>query len=149
MRVVRRDNQTLTGEILDNVLPGSHLCTDGWAAYNGLKELQKDNLPVFRSHQVVIHSENFMNPPRGEEPFWRSDLLPECIDSKFIGPYKFDCVKGKLMYPYRVHTQKVERSWLELRKSVKSTRTFELIDRYIGKSIDYHRQSSYFDEKLL
>jgi hypothetical protein len=137
MRVDRRNMETLNGEILDSIRPQSIICTDGWLGYNGINRMVDVNgQNIYAGHYVVIHERNFVEPPRGEEPFWRSDILPECRDMQYIGPYPVDPQTGNQMLPFRVHTQKVERGWLQLRKDVKSTRWPEAIDRYIGMTIN-------------
>lgn len=52
-----RDKDTLAKIILDNVVKGSTVHTDGWRAYNALRESFK--------HGIVNHSKNFISPEGG------------------------------------------------------------------------------------
>lgn len=138
MRVANRNAITLHAEIIDSIARDSIIFTDGWAAYDGIMPTR--NLPglmdpqgnlLYRDHKKVIHDRNFVDPPRGQPPFWRRDILPECRDMQYRGPIRGPLRLGTRL-PYRVHTQKVERQWRELRKTVKSSRDLEEVDFYLG-----------------
>jgi len=126
MRVDLRDMRTLHAEIIDCIEDESIICSDGWSGYNRLLRLRVNRRQRYRDHIVVIHERNFLNPPRHRPPFWRDDILPECRDKQFVGPYP----RGLL--PFRGHTQKIERAWRQLRRKVRSTRDYGRIDRYLG-----------------
>lgn len=139
MRVAHRNAITLHAEIIDSINRDSIICSDGWAAYEGI--MPSGNLPglrdpqgnlLFRDHKTVIHSRNFVDPPRGRNPYWRNDILPECRDLQYTGRIRGPLQLGTRL-PFRVHTQKVERQWRELRATVKSSRNLEEVDFYIGK----------------
>ena len=53
--VESRSAETLLGVIQRRVHPNSNICTDGWAAYNGLQSLGY-------THSIVNHCENFVSP---------------------------------------------------------------------------------------
>jgi len=53
--VYNRSEEHLTSIIREHVLPGTHIVTDGWAAYRNLS-----SMGYF--HSVVIHEENFVSP---------------------------------------------------------------------------------------
>ena len=53
-----RTAQTLVPVIQQWCLPGTHIISDGWAAYSNLSQL---NGGVYL-HDVVVHQENFMDP---------------------------------------------------------------------------------------
>jgi len=62
MRVLRRDSETLTGEILDNVLPETHICTDGWAVFQTERNLSGSQIFILLvritsilNHQLIIN----------------------------------------------------------------------------------------------
>jgi hypothetical protein len=144
MRVTDRTRITLHAEIMDSIEEGSIICSDGWAAYEGIMPTARtsiNNMPGLRNaqgnfmytdHQVVIHDKEFVRPAANLPPFWRNDILPKCRDMKFNGP-----LPGPLQFgthlPFRVHTQTVERQWRELRESVESTNDLETVDRKIGE----------------
>ena len=52
--VSNRNQMTLTNLILQYILPGTHLISDGWAAYRRLERYGY-------SHSRVIHQENFVD----------------------------------------------------------------------------------------
>jgi len=131
---------TLHAEIIDSVEEGSIICTDGWAAYEGIIPGQGNQYPglrnaqqllMYRDHLTVIHDRQFVEPPRNEPPFWRNDILPECRDKQFIGPLPQLLEVGTWL-PFRVHTQHAERQWIELRNSVNSSSDLASVDRSIG-----------------
>lgn len=139
MRVAHRDQMTLHGEIVDCIEQGSIICSDGWAAYNGIMPTR--TLPglrdpagnlLFKAHFKVIHERNFVNPPRNRPPLWRRDILPECRDKQHRPQPRGPLLMG-MRLPFRIHTQKVERQWRELRNTVKSTRDLDKVDFCIGK----------------
>ena len=45
--------------IREHVFPGTHIITDGWAAYSNLSSMGY-------SHSVVIHEQNFVSPDNNE-----------------------------------------------------------------------------------
>jgi IS1 family transposase len=53
--VCDRDAATLLPLIEENIEWGSHIISDGWAAYNGIRS------DVY-SHSVVVHVDNFVSP---------------------------------------------------------------------------------------
>lgn len=55
MLVYDRSELHLTSIIQRHVAPGTHIITDGWAAYRNLSS-------IGYSHSVVIHEENFVSP---------------------------------------------------------------------------------------
>ena len=56
--VPERTAQTLVPLIQQWCLPGTHIISDGWAAYSNLSQL---NGGVYL-HDVVVHQENFVDP---------------------------------------------------------------------------------------
>ena len=54
IEVPDRSQKTLTAIILDHVLPGSLIITDGWKGYNNLKN--------HYVHLTVNHSQNYKDP---------------------------------------------------------------------------------------
>jgi len=54
----KRDAATLEEIILRRVRPGTHIITDCWGGYNGLKNLGF-------SHSTVNHANNFKDPETG------------------------------------------------------------------------------------
>lgn len=56
-----RSRQTLESVIRNSIAPGSIIVSDGWAAYNYIDQIDGMNY----SHQVVNHSENFVDPTTG------------------------------------------------------------------------------------
>jgi hypothetical protein len=60
--VERRDAATLLPILRDNVDFGSHIMSDRWAAYEGVKDIDGG---VY-SHSVVIHEDNFVDPDNEE-----------------------------------------------------------------------------------
>ena len=66
--VDRRDEATLLPIRQRHVLPGTMICSDGWAAYNTLAQLGY-------GHEVIIHDDNFVDPVtgvhiNGVEAYW-------------------------------------------------------------------------------
>jgi len=53
--IQKRDKVTLHNIIQREVISGSTIHSDGWSGYNGLSDLGY-------SHNVVNHSENFVDP---------------------------------------------------------------------------------------
>jgi len=53
-----RTAQTLEPLILQHVLPGSHIVSDGWRAYHNLSRLQNG----IYQHSVVVHERHFVDP---------------------------------------------------------------------------------------
>ena len=49
----------MTHLIRQQVLPGTHIITDGWGAYSNLSSLGY-------THSVVVHEENFVSPVNPE-----------------------------------------------------------------------------------
>ncbi len=56
--VPKRTKPTLEKEIVQHILPGSHIVSDGWASYGDIPFLQGG----IYTHDVVIHEENFVDP---------------------------------------------------------------------------------------
>lgn len=60
--VTSRDKDLIKTVLVDHVLPGTIIYTDGWKAYDGaISELNKD-LNMNYEHHVVNHSETFVAP---------------------------------------------------------------------------------------
>ena len=57
-----RSKETLENAIRASVAPGSIIISDMWSSYIGIEEL----LGMNYTHQTVNHSQNFVNPARGE-----------------------------------------------------------------------------------
>jgi len=53
-----RTAATLEAVIRKKILPGSHIMSDGWAAYRNLEQLANG----IYMHSVVVHERNFVNP---------------------------------------------------------------------------------------
>ena len=65
MKVVNRQNrQTLEPIISSWLLPGTHIISDAWGAYNQVNQL---NGGVYM-HDIVIHQENFVDPLQTVDP---------------------------------------------------------------------------------
>ena len=62
VEVARRDAQTLYPLIEEWILPGTHIISDGWAAYNGIDTINGGQ----HSHEVIIHERNFVDPNNGD-----------------------------------------------------------------------------------
>ena len=58
VEVPDRSAESLQNAILQNILPGTHIASDGWASYAGIENLQDG----IYSHSVVIHERNLVNP---------------------------------------------------------------------------------------
>ncbi|KAK6962554.1 hypothetical protein BgiMline_032659 [Biomphalaria glabrata] len=58
VEVPDRTAATLTQAITQHILPGTHIVSDGWAAYANIANI---NNGVY-SHSVVIHQDNFVDP---------------------------------------------------------------------------------------
>lgn len=60
IRVDVADRSALTLEplILEHILPGTHIMSDGWAAYRNLSEIGNGIYQL----SVVVHEHNFVNP---------------------------------------------------------------------------------------
>jgi transposase-like protein len=58
VEVPDRTAVTLQNCILQFILPGSHIVSDGWASYAGIENLHNG----IYSHAVVIHERNFVDP---------------------------------------------------------------------------------------
>jgi transposase-like protein len=56
--VPNRNAATLQALILKHILPGSHIMSDGWAAYAGIPALGGG----IYEHSVVVHQHNFVDP---------------------------------------------------------------------------------------
>ena len=56
-----RDSETLLPLIKDHIRTGTHIISDCWAAYNGIKYIVGMNY----THETVNHSENFVDPHTG------------------------------------------------------------------------------------
>ena len=54
----RRDVETLLQLIEQWILPGTHIMSDGWAAYNQIEHIQNG----IYTHEVIIHDRNFVAP---------------------------------------------------------------------------------------
>uniref|UniRef100_A0A915JDR6 ISXO2-like transposase domain-containing protein n=1 Tax=Romanomermis culicivorax TaxID=13658 RepID=A0A915JDR6_ROMCU len=68
----RRDALTLLPIIEEVILPGSIICSEEWAACNGIPQIPNMNY----THQTVNHSQNFVNPLTGihtynVENYWK------------------------------------------------------------------------------
>ena len=53
-----RSAATLLQCIEDHILPGTHIISDGWAAYGNIPNIQNG----IYSHSVVVHEHNFVDP---------------------------------------------------------------------------------------
>lgn len=58
VQVADRTAETLKNEILQHILPGSHIVSDGWAAYAKIDQI---NDGIY-THDTVIHERNFVDP---------------------------------------------------------------------------------------
>jgi hypothetical protein len=134
MRVAFRTATVLTGEIMDTIAPGTFICSDGWPSYGNIANLRMAGVgfQMYHGHGVVNHTTNFVNPPRDEDPLWVSGFNNECLDRNFVGPNPAPHPIHGQLYPIRHHIQRSERSWLELKRTVKSTRG-STTDTYIGE----------------
>ncbi len=65
----------------ENVDMESLICSDRWRVYEGCDR-------YFDGHGVVIHADNFLNPPREQDPqsIAGQNFPNECTDRLFIGP---------------------------------------------------------------
>ncbi|XP_059178042.1 uncharacterized protein LOC131957326 [Physella acuta] len=57
-----RSAATLQACILQHILPGTHIISDGWAAYANISQLGQG---IFE-HSVVVHEEHFVDPEDSE-----------------------------------------------------------------------------------
>jgi hypothetical protein len=101
----------------------SYICSDEWRSYRAC------NI-VFAGHGRVNHSVNFINPPRDQDPIWvdAGRFNVECLDKQWSGPIPRPGVE-----PFRVHTQNGERSWRELKSTLRSCNNLDLAELYIGE----------------
>ena len=53
---------TLQAKIREYILPGSHIVSDGWAAYGQIDQMGGG----IYTHDIVIHERNFVDPTDGE-----------------------------------------------------------------------------------
>lgn len=58
VEVPNRRADTLAACIEQHILPGSHIVSDGWAAYANIERIQNG----IYQHSVVVHQHNFVNP---------------------------------------------------------------------------------------
>ena len=58
LEVPDRTAATLEPIILDHILPGSHIVSDGWASYNNISNLRNG----IYTHSVVVHERHFVDP---------------------------------------------------------------------------------------
>lgn len=58
VEVPNRTAETLTAEIEAHVLLGSHIISDGWAAYANIGNIRNG----IYLHSVVVHQDNFVDP---------------------------------------------------------------------------------------
>ena len=58
MVMANRTRATLENEIANYILHGSHIISDGWAAYAHIDQMQSG----IYIHETVIHDANFVNP---------------------------------------------------------------------------------------
>ena len=58
VEVPDRTRQTLERLILQYINPGSHIMSDGWAAYANIDQI---NGGIY-SHDVIVHQHNFVDP---------------------------------------------------------------------------------------
>lgn len=123
--VAQRNEETLSEHLVDYVDIDSYLCTDGWLGYNGCANL-------FNGHGVVNHSQNFVNPPRDQDPLWVAPgrFNNECLDRQWTGPPPRNTPNYE---PFRIHTQHIERSWQGLKKIIGNMRNVDEINEYIGE----------------
>ena len=73
IRVDDRTSRTLIPLINTIILPGTKIISDGWSAYTPLRN---GPLPARYTHQIVNHSQNFVDPitgahTQGVERMWR------------------------------------------------------------------------------
>jgi transposase-like protein len=62
MEVPDRRAETLEHCIMQHILPGSHIISDGWAAYANIDRIGHG----IYSHSVIIHQQNFVDPQDAE-----------------------------------------------------------------------------------
>ena len=62
MEVPDRTAQTLEAAILDHILPGTHIISDGWASYRNVSQLGGG----IYEHSIVVHVEHFVDPDDNE-----------------------------------------------------------------------------------
>ena len=58
IEVPDRSAETLQNLVLQFILPGTHIVSDGWASYASIQNLHHE----IYSHAVVIHKSNFVDP---------------------------------------------------------------------------------------
>ena len=58
VEVPDRTAATLTGEIMGHILPGTHIVSDGWAAYANIDNIRNG----IYTHSVVVHQQHFVDP---------------------------------------------------------------------------------------
>ena len=81
---------------------------------------------------MVIHEDNFCNPPLNLPPLFLTGYNNACRDRRFHGPLPApDPVQGAYL-PIRWHTNTQERAWLALKTAIRSTHSRRYIDAHIG-----------------
>jgi len=58
VEVPDRHANTLEALVEQYILPGSHIISDGWAAYANLNQIRNG----IYMHEVVVHQQNFVDP---------------------------------------------------------------------------------------
>jgi len=93
MRVDLRNMITLHAQIIDCIEGESMFCSDGWVGYNRLLRLRVNRRQQYSDHIVVIQEENHLNLPHHRQPFWKVEILQDCLDKQFVGPHPKVCFR--------------------------------------------------------
>jgi hypothetical protein len=91
VEVPNRRADTLNACIVEHILPGTHIISDGWAAYRHIDQLRQG----IYEHSVVIHQHNFVDPQDADvhtqnvENMWmraKRKLKRQCGTSRDLFP---------------------------------------------------------------
>lgn len=118
-----RSSDTLLPIMQQYIDSDTFICSDEWRAYTTCGQ-------AFSGHGTVNHSRSFINPPRNQDPLWvpLGRFHEACLDKQWMGPFPAPNV-----VPVRYHTQNGERSWENLKKTLRTCNSLELAEGYVGE----------------
>jgi len=73
VEVPDRSARTLQDKITEFILPGTHIISDGWAAYAQIPNIRHG----IYTHEVIIHQQHFVDP-------WNEDIHTENIENMWM-----------------------------------------------------------------
>ena len=146
MQLVKtRDKQTLEGIIREHLHQNTTVFSDCWPSYNGL------NLIEGLTHYKVNHKEQFVSWEPVHQTIQEQQLIVRDAQARMFenDDNAEEAEEGRREWCVKVHTNKIERVWLEVKRGLKGQLLY-LLRRNLNAELlrcNYLRRSSSLNDK--